>query len=309
MISGVTQDGQTLSVTSGTWDTGGTNSPPTFAYQWQRCDGAGLNCGKAFPAPPSTSPNYVLTDGDLGHIMVAYVTATSTWPGGSASDSTHSHLTTTVVTPGNTAAPTISRDRAGGSEADRVARLLDSQEPDGLLVPVAGLRCVRRQLLRNCRGDRRRATRRPTLMSATPCGCWNPRRPVASPAPGDLRGDGRREGGLARGGGNGGGTGGSTGGGTGGTAPAAATTGGQGGSGGTVTLSALQDPRAAAQGARRAWQGRNDSRRAQPRRLHVLLRRTVTRSSRGVLVPQATRWSPRSLWCSTAQGTRTQWSS
>ena len=51
VISGVTQDGQTLSVTSGTWDTGGTNSPPTFAYQWQRCDGAGLNCGQGSPHP------------------------------------------------------------------------------------------------------------------------------------------------------------------------------------------------------------------------------------------------------------------
>jgi hypothetical protein len=116
VISGVTQDGQTLSVTSGTWDTGGTNSPPAFGYQWRRCDGAGLNCGKALPVPPGSSPNYVLSDGDLGHILVAYVTATSTWPGGSASDSTHSHETTTVVTPGNTAAPTISGTAQAGQK-------------------------------------------------------------------------------------------------------------------------------------------------------------------------------------------------
>jgi hypothetical protein len=117
VISGVTQDGQTLSVTSGTWDTGGTNSPPAFGYQWRRCDGAGLNCGKALPVPPSSSPTYLLTDGDLGHILVAYVTATSTWPGGgSASDSTHSHVTTTVVTPGNTAVPTISGNAEAGSK-------------------------------------------------------------------------------------------------------------------------------------------------------------------------------------------------
>jgi len=116
VISGVTQDGQTLSVTSGTWDSGGTNSPPAFGYQWRRCDGAGLNCGKALPVPPSSSPTYVLSDGDLGHILVAYVTATSTWPGGSASDSTHSHVTTTVVTPGNTALPTVSGTAQAGDK-------------------------------------------------------------------------------------------------------------------------------------------------------------------------------------------------
>jgi hypothetical protein len=116
VISGVTQDGQTLTVTSGTWDTGGTNTPPAFAYQWRRCDGAGLNCGQALPIPPSNSPNYALADGDLGHILVAWVTATSSWPGGSASDSTHSHLTTTVVTPGNTAVPKISGTAEAGQK-------------------------------------------------------------------------------------------------------------------------------------------------------------------------------------------------
>jgi hypothetical protein len=100
-ISGVTQDGQTLTTTSGTWD--GT-LPMTFGYQWRRCDGAGLNCGQALPVLPNLSPNYLLSDGDLGHILVAYVTATNA----AGSRSTHSHTTSTIVTPGNTAVPTIS---------------------------------------------------------------------------------------------------------------------------------------------------------------------------------------------------------
>ena len=99
-VTGVTQDGQTLTITPGTWD--GTQ-PITFGYQWRRCDGAGLHCGAAFPAPPSTSATYVLQDADLGHTMVAYVTATNS----AGSTSTHSPVTTTVVTPGNTAVPTI----------------------------------------------------------------------------------------------------------------------------------------------------------------------------------------------------------
>ena len=99
-VSGVTQDGQTLTTNPGTWD--GTQ-PITYAYQYRRCDGAGLNCGAAFPIPASSSPTYVLQDKDLGHTMIAYVTATNS----AGSTSVHSSATTTVVTPGNTALPTI----------------------------------------------------------------------------------------------------------------------------------------------------------------------------------------------------------
>jgi hypothetical protein len=99
-VTGVTQDGQPLTSSTGTW--GGT-MPISYGYQWQRCDGAGLNCGKAFPSPPSSSPSYTLTDADLGHTMVVYVTATNA----AGSASTHSSVTSTVVTPGNTALPTI----------------------------------------------------------------------------------------------------------------------------------------------------------------------------------------------------------
>ncbi|MFZ1995611.1 MAG: hypothetical protein WAU75_15990, partial [Solirubrobacteraceae bacterium] len=109
VISGNTQDGQTLSVTSGTWDG---SLPMTFGYQWRRCDGAGLNCGQALPIPPSSSPTRALQDADLGHILVAYVTATNA----AGSASTHSHTTTTVVTPGNTAAPTIAGTAQAGQK-------------------------------------------------------------------------------------------------------------------------------------------------------------------------------------------------
>ena len=130
----------------GTWD--GTQ-PITYGYQWQRCDGAGLNCGEAFPSPPSSSPSYTLTDADLGHTMVAYVTATNS----AGSASTHSSVTTTVVTPANTALPTISGTAQEGKTLNGVARFVDPQEPERLLVSVAGVRCIGQQLLGNCRGD------------------------------------------------------------------------------------------------------------------------------------------------------------
>ena len=106
-ISGLTQDGQTLTSTSGNWD--GT-LPITYAYQWRRCDGAGLNCGKTFPSTPAAAPTYTLQDTDLGHILVAYVTATNV----AGPTSVHSHTTSTVVTPGNTAAPTITGQAQAG---------------------------------------------------------------------------------------------------------------------------------------------------------------------------------------------------
>jgi hypothetical protein len=108
-ISGITQDGQALTASSGTWSG---STPITYSYQWRRCDGAGLNCGLAFPSPASSSPTYTLQDVDLGHILVALVTATN----GAGSASTHSHTTTTVVTPGNTAVPKISGTAQAGQK-------------------------------------------------------------------------------------------------------------------------------------------------------------------------------------------------
>src|ERR1700759_4198047 len=106
-ISGLTQDGQKLTSTSGTWD--GT-LPITYAYQWRRCDGAGLNCGATFPSTPSALATYTLQDVDLGHTLVAYLTASNV----AGPTSVHSHTTTTVVTPGNTAPPTIPCDAQAG---------------------------------------------------------------------------------------------------------------------------------------------------------------------------------------------------
>lgn len=231
VISGVTQDGQTLSVTSGTWDTGGTNSPPAFGYQWRRCDGAGLNCGQALPIPPSSSPTYALTDGDLGHILVAYVTATSTWPGGSASDSTHSHLTTTVVTPGNTAAPTISGSAQAGSKlteshgswipkspASYTYQWQSCDASGGNCVSIAG---ATSQSYTPANADVGHTLRVQEFAVASGVSST----PASSAATGVVKA------GSSTGNGGSGGNGGSNGGGT---------TGGNGGSGGSVTMSASQ---------------------------------------------------------------------
>jgi hypothetical protein len=106
-MSGVTQDGQTLTASPGTWD--GT-APISFSYAWRRCDSAGKNCGATFTVP-SALPTYTLQDADVGHTMSVVVAATN--PATAPTTSTPavqlgSFATNTVVTPANTTAPTIS---------------------------------------------------------------------------------------------------------------------------------------------------------------------------------------------------------
>ena len=47
-VSGTPRDGETLTADEGTWT--GTD-PITYAYQWQRCDGNGLNCANLAARP------------------------------------------------------------------------------------------------------------------------------------------------------------------------------------------------------------------------------------------------------------------
>jgi hypothetical protein len=221
-ISGVTQDGQALTASSGTWSG---SMPITYSYQWRRCDGAGLNCGLAFPSPASSSPTYTLQDADLGHILVAYVTASN----GAGSASTHSHTTTTVVTPGNTAAPTVSGTAQAGqklteSHGSWIPKSPTSYSYQWQDCDASGAGCsavagATAQTYTPTNADTGHTLR--VLESATAGGVTSS--PATSAATGVVKAA------SSTGGGNGGGTGGgNTGGGT----------GGQGGSGGTVTLSA-----------------------------------------------------------------------
>ena len=70
-ISGTPQDGQTLHASPGSWN--GTQTI-TYAYQWQRCDGAGGACAAI---PGATDPAYTLTGADVGKTLRVAVTATN----------------------------------------------------------------------------------------------------------------------------------------------------------------------------------------------------------------------------------------
>ncbi|HET9163265.1 MAG TPA: IPT/TIG domain-containing protein [Solirubrobacterales bacterium] len=67
-ISGSAIAGETLSTTNGTWE----NSPTSYAYGWLRCESWGGGCVEI---PGATADEYTLTAADVGHTLVADVTA------------------------------------------------------------------------------------------------------------------------------------------------------------------------------------------------------------------------------------------
>ncbi len=75
-ITGTPQVGQVLTAQPGTWK----GSPTAFAYQWRRCDAAGVTCAAITGAGTTT---YTVTPGDIGALLSLVVTATG--KGGSRS--------------------------------------------------------------------------------------------------------------------------------------------------------------------------------------------------------------------------------
>ena len=80
-ISGVAESGQRLTASPGSW----TESPTSYAYQWQRCSSTGTNCSSI---PGATSSSYTLTGSDVGSTIrvstSAYDTSGSSTPAYSA---------------------------------------------------------------------------------------------------------------------------------------------------------------------------------------------------------------------------------
>src|SRR5262249_15487250 len=90
-LFGTVRAGHTLTVTHGEW-TG--DPPPTFTYQWQRCNPAGNNCNDI---PGATGVTYTLTAADVGQTIRVVETATNS----AGHSSTNSAVTERVA-----AAPT-----------------------------------------------------------------------------------------------------------------------------------------------------------------------------------------------------------
>ena len=112
VVSGEAVQGQTLTTSTGSWS----NSPTSYAYKWQDCDGSGANCASI---PGATSSGYTLAAGDVGHTIRSVVTGSNA--GGSSSPA--SSAQTAVVTapapppvPQNTTAPVVSGQAVQGQQ-------------------------------------------------------------------------------------------------------------------------------------------------------------------------------------------------
>ncbi len=100
-VTGTAQEGQTLSVSTGTW----AGSPTSYAYQWQDCNAGGEACSSIAGA---TASSYKLAGGDVGHTVRVMVKASNAGGSGEAS----SAATAVVVAPPpaaptNTVAPSV----------------------------------------------------------------------------------------------------------------------------------------------------------------------------------------------------------
>ncbi len=67
-LSGAAVLGVTMGVSNGTWS----NSPVAYSYQWEDCNSAGKECT---PIVGAINANYKVTENDIGHTLVAAVSA------------------------------------------------------------------------------------------------------------------------------------------------------------------------------------------------------------------------------------------
>ena len=109
-ISGQPQEGKTLGTSNGTWS----NSPTTFAYQWQQCDSSGSNCANVAGA---TQKTYTVGGSDADKTLRVQVTATNA-DGSASATSKVTDVVSSKGGPVNTAAPAISGTPKVGEELD-----------------------------------------------------------------------------------------------------------------------------------------------------------------------------------------------
>ncbi len=108
-ISGSPVEGQTLSVTSGSW-TGDT--PITYAYQWKACDSSGASCSDLVG---ETGQTHVVAAGELGKTIRVLVSATNDAGSSTALSAATAVVVAAAAKPVNTVPPAITGTLQPGS--------------------------------------------------------------------------------------------------------------------------------------------------------------------------------------------------
>jgi hypothetical protein len=107
-ITGTARAGSTLTASNGTWS----NTPTSFAYQWQRCATDGTDCGDITGA---TSKTYTLVSNDVLHTIRVTVTASNT-DGKASARSGATDVVDSKNGPSNTVRPSVSGTAQVGEE-------------------------------------------------------------------------------------------------------------------------------------------------------------------------------------------------
>jgi hypothetical protein len=97
-VSGTAQEGQTLTASTGTWNS---SSSTTYAYQWQRCNSTGAACSDISGANNQT---YTVSAADVGNRVRVVVTARNSDGSSSAQSATTNVVTAKSAQGTNTAA-------------------------------------------------------------------------------------------------------------------------------------------------------------------------------------------------------------
>jgi hypothetical protein len=106
-ISGTAQEGQTLSVSNGSWS----GSPTSYAYAWSQCDASGNSCSAIAGA---TAATYKAAKTDVGKTLRVTVTAADTAGSGQATSAPSAVISSTAA-PTPSAAPAITGSLTVGS--------------------------------------------------------------------------------------------------------------------------------------------------------------------------------------------------
>jgi hypothetical protein len=106
-ISGSPIVGRTLTTSSGSW----TNSPTSYAYQWEDCDSLAVLCNAVGGA---TGSSYVLGGGDVGGTVRVVVTASNAGGSSSASSAATGVVVGSVLAPVNSGLPVVSGQAVQG---------------------------------------------------------------------------------------------------------------------------------------------------------------------------------------------------
>lgn len=98
-ISGSAKEGQTLTVSNGSWQ----NAPTSFRYQWQRCDASASGCVNL---ASQTQQTYTLDADDVGKTLRAVVTAVNA-DGNASATADPTAAVSSSSAPKNTVKPSI----------------------------------------------------------------------------------------------------------------------------------------------------------------------------------------------------------